>query len=109
MTYLKLLLVFLLAGLMTACAPQAPVGTYQVMTGAMGVKIATGTAEIQKDRISLMGRSEPVAHWKREGNVVTALGNDSNAVIKVREEEDGKTLTVLDLGAGMTMTLIRQD
>jgi hypothetical protein len=109
MTYLKLLLVFLFAGLLAACAPKTPVGTYQVLTGAMGVKVATGTAEFQKDRISLMGRSEPVAHWKREGNVVTAFDKDSTAVIKVREEEDGKTLTVLDLGAGMTMTLTRLD
>lgn len=109
MMHLKWILVFLLAGLLMACTPKAPLGTYQVMTGAMGVQVPTGTAEIQKDSISLMGRSEPVAHWKREGNVVTAWNKDSNAVIKVREEEDGKTLTVLDFGAGMTMTLTRLD
>ena len=109
MHYFKLLLVFLLAGFLLACTPQAPVGTYQVKTGAMGVQLNTGTAEIQKDRISLMGRSEPVAKWTREGNVVTAFGEDSNSVIKVREEEDGITHTVLDFGAGMTMTLTRLD
>lgn len=109
MTYLKLLLIFLFAGLLTACAPKAPLGTYQVLTGAMGVQIVTGNAQIQRDRISLMGRSEPVAHWKREGNVVTALDKDGQSVLKVREEEDGKTLTVLDFGAGMTLTLTRLD
>lgn len=107
MTYLKLLLVFLFAGLLTACAPKAPVGTYRVLTGAMGVQLVTGLAEIKKDRIELMGRSEPVAHWTRVLNVITAFDADARSVIKMREEDDGKTLTVLDFANGMTMTLTR--
>jgi hypothetical protein len=109
MTYFKLLLTLLFAGLLAACAPKIPFGTYQVLTGAMGIKVPTGTAEIQKDQISLMGRSMSVDHWTREGNMVVALGKDGNTVIKVREEDDGKTLVVMDLGVSMTMVFTRLD
>lgn len=109
MKYFKLLLVFLFLGLLTACGDVITPGTYQVQTGAMGVKLNTGHAEIQKDRIMLMASYSPVASWERDGNVVTALDKDGNKVFQAREEDDGKTLAVMNLGAGLSMTLTRLD
>lgn len=109
MRCVKLLMFFLLLTVLSACAEKLTSGAYHVKVGTKDMMFDLGTAEIRLDRIILGGRYQPVDHWERDGNIVTAFDRDGSNVFQVCEEDGGKTLVVMNLEAGMRMTLTLLD
>ncbi|MGE8410453.1 MAG: hypothetical protein ACN6QH_25865 [Pseudomonas sp.] len=101
--YITLLCAALLAG----CGNDAIEGTFQVQSSVMGVRINGGQAILKSDSIVIDGDKYEVDEWEQADGMVTARGEDGQAIIHARVLDGGNRLEVAGEGSLLNVTLVR--